>query len=322
MRQIGSLHSQQHAERFSDFLATQGVSSQVEENDGHWCIWVRDEDQLDLSRAELDRFRETPDADQYVSATSTARQIRLEEQRRLERVARNSVDVRQNWNAPLTRRAPLTAALIAICVAVGLFSDSVLAPNDPAKFQANRVYRILALFDPIHLMDRSWNGNTFADVEGGQVWRLFTPAFLHLGFTHIIFNMFVLHFFGSRIESRQHWPRIAILFFVGSAAGVLGESLYSNASVVGFSGVGYAMFGYLWAYGMIAPEKRLGVEPINVMLFMGWLVAGFIGILDRMFGMSVGNVAHLAGMLSGFAVAAVAVWYDRRPKKPRANMTS
>lgn len=321
MRQIGSLQSKQHAERFTDFLATQGVSSQVEENAGHWSIWVRDEDQLDLSRAELDRFRETPDADQYVKATSAARQIRLEEQRRLERAARNKVDVRQNWTAPLTRRAPLTAALIAICVVIGLFSESVFAPMEPEKYQANRVFRALALFDPVHLLDRNWNGNTLVDVEGGQVWRLFTPAFLHRGFTHIIFNMFVLNFFGSRIESRQRWGRIAILFFVGSAAGVLGEYFYSDASVVGFSGVGYAMFGYLWAYGLIAPEKRLGMEPINVMIFVGWLVAGFAGILDKMLGMSVGNMAHLAGMLAGFAVAAIAVWYDRRPKNSKTAAT-
>lgn len=333
MRRIGTLETQQYAERFADFLSTRGVSTQIEESKGRWSVWVRDEDLLDQSREDLDRFVQSPDADEYLNAVSEAQKLRAEEKRRQQKVANNRVNVREGWQAPFVQRAPLTAALIGICIVVGILSDSVFAPNNTAKFKSNPIYRGLSLYDPIEKRDSigdpfqvrvesKQDGGAFTDIKRGQVWRLFTPAFLHRGFGHILFNLFVLHFLGGRIETRQRWPRILILFLAGSSAGVLAEHFFSNANAVGFSGVGYSLFGYLWVYGMLAPAERLGVEPQNAMIFLGWLVAGFAGILEAVFGMAVANWAHLGGLVAGALVAVVAVWFDRewkkRKKKPVA----
>ena len=314
MRRIGTLDSQQHAERFADFLTTRGVSTQIEESHGHWNVWVRDEDLLDQSKADLDHFRQQPDAQEYLNAASKAQELRADEKRRQQKIASNKINVRDGWQAPFTKRAPLTAMLIGICIVVGMLSDSVLAPNQPAKFRSNQIFRGLSLYDPIHIVDPQWDGSAFVDVKRGQLWRLFTPAFLHRGFGHILFNLFVLHFFGGRIEGRQRWPRILILFMAGSSAGVMAEYFFSDANAVGFSGVGYCMFGYLWLYGLLAPDERLGVEPQNAVIFLGWLVAGFAGILESVLGMAVANWAHLGGLVAGAIVAAIAVWFERMTK--------
>ena len=322
MRQIGTLETKQHAERFADFLSTQGISAQLEEGKDRWCIWVRDEDMLDQSREELVRFQQSPDSEEFLNAVVEAKKLRAEEQRRRQASANKNVEVRRNWQAPFTQRAPLTAALIGICIVVGMLSGSVLAPNQPQKFRTNPIFRGLSLFDPLHVADPKWDGDAFVDLKKGQIWRLFTPAFLHRGFGHILFNLFVLHYFGGRIESRQRWPRILILFLAGSSAGVLAEHFFSSANAVGFSGVGYALFGYLWFYGILAPQERFGVDSRNVMIFVGLLVAGFAGVLEAVFGMAVANWAHLGGLVAGAIVAAIAVWYDRefkkRKKKPVA----
>ncbi len=318
MRQIGSLDTEKTANRFADYLTTIGISTHVEASkENVWSVWVREEDQLAVSRKELDRFLENPEADEFVQAVSDAQRLRLEEAKRRKRAASKNIDVRERWSAPFAKRAPLTAILIGLCIVIGLLSGSVLAPNQPQKFRANPVFRTLSLYDPIHSIDPKWDGDAFVDIKRGQVWRLFTPAFLHRGFAHIVFNMFILHFFGGRIETIQRWPRILLLFLIGSAGGVLAEYFLSDATAVGFSGVGYCMFGYLWIYGLLEPGAGIGMEPQNVAIFLGWLVAGFAGILHAVFGMEVANWAHLGGLVAGVLAAVAAVWYDqfRRQKK-------
>jgi GlpG protein len=315
MRRIGNLDTKQHADRFANYLTVQGIASQVDEHNGEWSIWIKDEDQLNDSRAELANFRENSDDPRYVTAAIEAQKVREQEQTRREQAASNRVDVRQTWNRSFTRRAPLTAALIGVSVVVGLLSDSVFQPQ-AKKYVGNRVFRTLAFYDPQHFQDPDWlkAPNLLVDISHGQVWRLATPAFLHMGLTHLMFNMFMLYSLGGIIESRQHSLRILALFVMCSIAGNLGEYVFGNTGV-GMSGVVYGLFGYLWVYGLMAPQDRLGVRKDTIIILVAWLVLGFAGVLEKLLGVGVANWAHLFGMLMGMLVAVVAVWLDANLKK-------
>lgn len=322
MRRIGNLDTKQHADRFANYLTVRGIASQVEEDNGEWSIWIKDEDHLDDSRAELASFRENTEDPRYATAALQAQQVRQREQARRERAAQNTVDVRQTWNRPFSRRAPLTAALIGVSVVVGLLSDSLFRPQ-AGEYVKNPVFRSLALCDPMHRFDPAWrkSRNALIDVGRGQIWRLVTPAFLHLGLGHLIFNMIMTYSLGGVIESRQHALRIAILFVTCSAAGNLGEYFLSGSTGVGMSGVVYGLLGYLWVYSWMAPQARLGVRNDTIVILLVWLVLGFTGVLEQLLGVSVANWAHLFGMLMGMLVAVVAVWFDanlktRQPPKP------
>ncbi len=317
MRRIGTLENRQHAESFANYLTVQGIASQVEEHDGEWSIWIKDEDHLAESRTELANFLQHADDPRYAKAAAEAQRVRQQEQKRRQQAARNTVDMRQGWNRSFLRRAPLTNLLIAATVVVGVLSDSVLQPQT-GTYVRNTVFRALAFCDPIHRLDPAWRqtGNALVDIGHGQVWRLATPAFLHLGLSHLIFNMIMLYSLGGLIESRQNWLRILILFLLCSTAGNVGQYFFSGSTGVGMSGVVYGLFGYIWIYSLMAPQAGLAVRNDMIVILLVWLVLGFTGVLEQLLGTPIANWAHLVGMLMGMLVAFGAVnLKNRRPPR-------
>ncbi len=67
MRLIGDLQEDSHAKRFSDFLYSEGIESQLEQNaGGRWEVWVLDEDQIENATSLFNKFVERPDDVIYV----------------------------------------------------------------------------------------------------------------------------------------------------------------------------------------------------------------------------------------------------------------
>jgi membrane associated rhomboid family serine protease len=66
-------------------------------------------------------------------------------------------------------------------------------------------------------------------VMSGELWRLFTYAFLHAGFWHIFFNMLFLWWFGSDLEV-IYGPREFLTFYI--VAAIAGGALYQACFLV------------------------------------------------------------------------------------------
>ena len=58
MRQAGSIPDHDQAQRFIDYLFTQGITAKLDQANDVWAIWVRDEDQLPQAVKELQDFKE------------------------------------------------------------------------------------------------------------------------------------------------------------------------------------------------------------------------------------------------------------------------
>lgn len=145
-------------------------------------------------------------------------------------------------------------------------------------------------------------------LAGGQWWRLFTPALLHFGWMHLVFNMLWLHELGKRIEPRFGSLFMLLLIFSSGIASNLIQYGYGGGSPFfgGFSGIVYALLGFIWVYQWRKPGVSFQLPAGVIGFMMIWLLLGFAGVFDQLFG-PMANAAHagglLVGALSGFLTA-------------------
>lgn len=59
----------------------------------------------------------------------------------------------------------------------------------------------------------------------GQIWRLLSYQFMHAGLMHLVFNMWVLYFFGPAAEQAMGPRRFLLFYFACGIAGALFSSL-------------------------------------------------------------------------------------------------
>lgn len=140
-------------------------------------------------------------------------------------------------------------------------------------------------------------------------WTIFTYAFLHFDFFHILFNMLWLYFIG-RIFLNLFSSKMALnIYFLGAIFGgvffILGYTIlpgfFKGATyLVGASAAVRALFIFICAY---MPNKEVQFFTINVKLW--YLGAAFV-VFDvlGLFGTnSGGNLAHLGGAFLGYLYA-------------------
>lgn len=147
-----------------------------------------------------------------------------------------------------------------------------------------------------------------AAVIRGAVWQLVTYLFLHSlsSFWHILFNMLMLWMFGAPIEETWGTRRFLQYYFVcGVGAGicvVLVNLAFGNPHqrVIGASG---AIYGLLLAFGMLFPNQTVLMSflfPIKAKYMV--MIFGAIAFMSSFqTGNTVSNLAHLGGMVFGFA---------------------
>lgn len=157
------------------------------------------------------------------------------------------------------------------------------------------------------------------------IWQIFSYMFLHASSVfHIVFNMLILWMFGSELELR--WgPRGFLSYYLSCGVGaailytlvVLGYYLITQdilplmAPVVGASG---AAFGLILAYGLIFGERVvyfMMIFPMRAKYFA--MILGGVELLTLMntgFSGQVANLAHLGGLVSGFAY--LTIWSRMR----------
>ncbi len=274
MRQAGTLATKYDADRFSDYLLAQGINSKVERADGQWAIWIRDENQVPRSKQELEQFLAAPDDPRYRAAEQAARQARQAELERQRQAQKNYVDMRRVWDGAGSRQR-VTTTMIAACVLIWLAQRGDALPLDDLMF-------------------------SLPAIGEGQIWRLVTPAFLHIQFLHLLFNMMWLQSLGTLIERKiGHWYFIALVLAIASISD-LAQGLAVGPLFLGMSGVVYGLFGYAWVRGRLEPTSGLYLRQDVVVMMILWFVACSSGLIGN-----VANWAHGGGLVAGAALGCI-----------------
>lgn len=158
-----------------------------------------------------------------------------------------------------------------------------------------------------------------ADFLGGYLWQPFTYMFLHSlgGFSHILFNLLSLVFTGPLIETALGTKRfLQYFFYCGMGAGlfVVAASFPFGTMDVATLGCSGALFGLLSAYWLKFPDLLFyGIIPAKyvAMILAAVSFMGTIGFREQ----GISYVAHLGGMVVGFALIKFGWWDTRRPAK-------
>jgi GlpG protein len=304
MRQITTLPDEEQARRFSDYLLTLQIKTQIDEEQEGWALWVCDEDKVPQARQELERFTQNPDDPRYNGVTRIATQLRREEARTEDQYFRRMRDLAarmRNTTAP-PRWLPVTIACVAISVVVSAATGLGHNSNSPV-FQALSIAPFQAEAGHIY-----WAG--LDDILRGQVWRLVTPMFLHFGVLHLLFNVVMFYRLGMFIEWRRGSWRILGLVLLSAVLSNLAEyyldwglpraplPVYDPSPLFGgLSGVLYGLFGYLWMRSKYNPEQGMHIDSTSVLILLGWLLLCLTGLIG-----GIANVAHAVGLIVGVAV--------------------
>ena len=286
MRQIGNLSDEKQALLFSDHLVANRIGNEIEQDGGTWAIWIKEEEQVEDAKARLGRFRADPAAPEFRSARSGATEVRAAEAQDMANYRRR-VRSRSNIFPKFGGYGigPLTFGLIFLCIGFAIYS----------KLGYDReVDRRFVLADP-----QNANGTFLPEVRSGQYYRLISPAFVHFGPLHLVFNVIWLFQLGSMIEARQGTLRLALLFLVTAVLPFIAQYVYQTtigrpALVGGMSGVLYGLAGYVWMRGKYDPGSGVYLDRASIQWLLIWLVVCFTGAVGP-----VANVAHVAGLVIG-----------------------
>jgi GlpG protein len=134
-----------------------------------------------------------------------------------------------------------------------------------------------------------------------EPWRLFGPALFHLGLLHIAFNTLWWWQLGGEVEQKLSSFSLLNIFAISALTSNVGQYLVSGANFAGLSGVVYALVGYVWWTGWLAPSKGLTLAKPLVGFMLIWLVLGFTDIMA----VNIANTAHLVGLITGCLLALI-----------------
>ncbi|MEX1196861.1 MAG: rhomboid family intramembrane serine protease [Pseudohongiellaceae bacterium] len=288
MQRVASLESHLDLRPLIVVLAQRGIHIQVTEESGRQVVWAMDVFQAEQVARVLEDWQsgrlELPELDPASTGVASpgARDL-------LNRL------LQAGWYAPVSMTT------IALCLVVALVS----------RFGTN--------LEPVRWMffpDIDFGtGNAFIGLLAGisgvmDVVRLFTPALLHFGIIHVVFNTLWLWHLGRMIEDAVPGRGYVGLILVTAFSGNVAQFLWSGGepNFGGMSGVVYGLIGFIWMWQTCVPYTRLSLPPAMIGIFLVALV-----LMEVLASAFIATAAHVGGLVSGmvYGVAMAMLFADR-----------
>lgn len=140
-----------------------------------------------------------------------------------------------------------------------------------------------------------FGANSRLYIQAGQVWRLATSIFLHIGIVHLIVNMYALYIIGRQLEGFLGKIKFLIVFIGSGIVGSLLSVVLHEAVSAGASGAIFGLLGSMLYFGY---HYRLYLGAVLKTQIIPVIVLNLaIGI---MFPLGIDNFAHIGGLVGGY----------------------
>lgn len=179
---------------------------------------------------------------------------------------------------------PITTAILAINTAIYLLlfvcSSLGLAP----EFALN-VFQFLV--------------GSNAAIDQGWWWQLITPIFLHVAFSHFLFNAFSIFIFAPALEGLLGKSRFIVAFL---GTGVVSNILAFLLEPAGFShyGASAAIFGLFGVYLFLIIFHRHVISKQDQTILIVFLI---IDLISTFVYQNIDIMGHFTGFLAGLLLA-------------------
>lgn len=148
----------------------------------------------------------------------------------------------------------------------------------------------------------------------GEIWRMVSCAFLHIGFIHLLVNSYTLYQLGPFIENFFGQKKFIATYVLTAISASTLSLVFSNGISAGASGALFGLTGLLlgnaWAkktYTLDLPIDETQLIPFIIYnLFFGFINPG------------IDNWAHIGGLICGIALGFIfdpALSFDPSPFK-------
>lgn len=169
------------------------------------------------------------------------------------------------------------------------------------------IHLIIFIFTSVpYLDDLEWFKYLAGNNEmilAGEYWRLITPIFVHLGFSHILFNSFSLIIFAPALERTLGSFTFIIVYLVAGIAANIATLLIQPAyfTHVGASGAIFGLFGIYLAFvffkkGLIHSNDQQIIIPIAV-----------VSVIMTFLQPNINITGHIFGLISGILIGKILV---------------
>jgi GlpG protein len=270
MRKIGDLPSQSQAEQFHHYLAGHGIDNHIDRTASGWEVWVIDEARVQQGREALEDYLADPHAPRFKTVALAA--------------PPSPTPVRVVRRVPVGNGAvPVTVLLTAASVLV------TLATNFGKKPDLMNWLMLSPLASP----------NSLTPILQGEIWRLYTPMFLHFNAIHLAFDVYMFWILAGVIERVRGSRELLFLLLLISPVSHLTQYAIAGGSFGGLSGVVYGLFGYLWMRAKFLPGDGFYMPREVVMQLLVWAFLCLFGVLGP-----VANGAHFGGLFAGMILGA------------------
>ncbi|MCO7177152.1 rhomboid family intramembrane serine protease [Sporolactobacillus kofuensis] len=141
-------------------------------------------------------------------------------------------------------------------------------------------------------------------ILNGAWWQLITPIFLHITFSHILFNAFSILIFAPALETMLGKTRF-IAAFLGTGIVANIAALFLEPAGFRHYGASGALFGLLGIYIFLVIFRRDQISRQDQTIIY---VIVLISLISSFISADVDILGHLIGFLAGLVLAPLFLW--------------